>query len=294
MRYLLIYIFVIIIIYWSVTIVRTPPTNFPVGEIFLVDEGESLRSVSKRLEDKHIIKSAILFRVWLSFEGKDKNLQLGYYTFDKPLVLGAVLKRMTVTGPDMPLTKATIPEGSTSKEIATIIKNVLPSISIDKFMQIVSDKKADGYLFPSTYFLLPSSDEEKIIDKMLANFNKEYDENFKYRIIPKDLKDKNEIISLAAILEGEAKSKEDMKIVSGILQKRLALNMALQVDVAPETYKTKGVPIIPVSNPGSVAITSVFEPMSTGYLFYLTGRDGKMYYAKTFAEHKLNIKKYLK
>lgn len=275
-------------------ITHTVPEKFPVGAVFLVDEGESLRSISTRLEEKHIILSALWFRAWLSFEGKDRHLQLGYYLFEKPMSLGAILKRMTVSGPDMPLAKITIPEGSTTNEIAGTVKEILPTISTKKFLEVVSEKKANGYLFPSTYFLLPSSNEEKIVEKMLATFDEKYNDSFKKKIIPKVLKDKNEIISLSAILEGEAKGEVDKKTVSGILQKRLSIGMPLQVDVAPDTYKLKGVPSVAISNPGLIAIGAVFDPTFTDYLYYLTGRDGKMYYAKTFEEHKKNIQKYLR
>jgi UPF0755 protein len=53
-------------------------------------------------------------------------------------------------------------------------------------------------------------------------------------------------------------------------------------------------PAVPINNPGLVAIDAVLHPTTTSYLFYLTGKDGKMYYAKTFEEHKRNIQKYLR
>jgi UPF0755 protein len=101
-------------------------------------------------------------------------------------------------------------------------------------------------------------------------------------------------VVLASILEGEAKSLEDMKVVSGILQKRMKMGMALQVDVAPETYKVRGLPRTPINNPGVNALDAALHPTETEYLYYITGNDGKMYYAKTFTEHKKNIQKYLK
>jgi UPF0755 protein len=74
----------------------------------------------------------------------------------------------------------------------------------------------------------------------------------------------------------------------------MRIGMPLQVDVAMETYKEKGLPKKPINNPGLVAITAVLNPVYTEYLYYITGNDGEMYYAKTFNDHKRNIAKYLK
>jgi UPF0755 protein len=275
-------------------ITRVVPVDFPIGKTFIIEEDESLRSISVRLEKDHYISSALLFRLWVSSIGGDRHVQLGGYFFDKPYVLGAIVKKLTSGKSDMPLVSVTIPEGSTSYEVATLIKKVLPNFSIDIFGEKVFAQNADGRLFPSTYFLLPSTTEERIVSIMTNTFEKKYAEEFKGATLPQPLKNREEIISLAAILEGEAKTPEDMQIVAGILLKRLDKNMALQVDVAPETYKTKGLPITIINNPGIVAMHAVFNPISTDYLFYLTGKDGTMHYAKTFTEHKQNIKKYLK
>ncbi len=272
---------------------KTTPDNFPTGESFLVDEGESLKSVSERLETGNIIHSALFFRTWTSFLGKDKDLQLGYYKFDKPMSLGKVVDMMFVVGPSDPLIKITIPEGSTDKEIADIVKKALPNISVDLFGEYISKIDGTGKLFPETYFLLPSSNEKKVIDKMISLFNKRYASFSDYEK-PKVINGDKEVLTLASILEGEANNKEDMQIVSGILLKRLEIKMPLQVDVAKETYKTRGLPFIPINNPGFDSIYAVYNPTKTDYLYYITGKDGKMYYAKTFDEHKRNIKKYLK
>jgi UPF0755 protein len=70
--------------------------------------------------------------------------------------------------------------------------------------------------------------------------------------------------------------------------------MRLQVDVAENTYKERGLPVVPINNPGVVAIEAVFHPKESPYLYYLTGKDGRMYYAKTYEDHKKNIQKYLR
>ena len=70
--------------------------------------------------------------------------------------------------------------------------------------------------------------------------------------------------------------------------------MPLQVDVAPETYKIKGLPKSPIGNPGLEAIVATIRPQSSPYFYYLHDKDGIVHYAKNFTEHKKNILKYLK
>lgn len=268
------------------------PSTFPVGERFTVGEGESLASISERLEDEHIVSSALFFRLWISTIGRDKHIGLGVYEFTTPLPLGLVVAKI-VRGPDEPLILVTIPEGYTSEEIAQTFKKVLPNFSAEAFITKVKEEKLDGYLFPSTYYPLPSDTENDIIARLNSAFERQYAKFFNHLPYPSGIKSKNDVVSLAAILEGEAKTPEDMKIVSGILQKRLEKGMRLQVDVAPVTYKQAGLPQVPINNPGFVAIEAVFKPVETPYLYYLTGKDGTMHYAKTFEEHKKNIQKYL-
>lgn len=275
------------------TLMLGVPTDFPGKVRFEVMEGESLYSMSTRLEDERIIRSALLFRGWISLLKRDKRIGLGVYEFDAPLGLGRVVYKF-VKGPDEPLLSVTIPEGSTTKQIADLVKKALPNFSVDRFGEIVYEKKLDGYLFPATYYPLPSYTEEDVIRAMKDTFEREYGKRFGNLRLPETLPTRNDVISLAAILEGEAKTPEDMKIIAGILQKRLTKGMRLQVDVAEVTYKTAGVPEQPISNPGTVAIDAVFHPIDTPYLYYLTGKDGKMYYAKTYEEHKRNIQKYLR
>jgi UPF0755 protein len=129
---------------------------------------------------------------------------------------------------------------------------------------------------------------------MVSTFEKRYASTFDAKKLPEPLTIRDEVISLASILEGEAKTEEDMRIVAGILLARLKYGMPLQVDAAPETYKTKGIPPIPINNPGMMSLLAVFNPTNSQYLFYLTGKDGAMHYAKTYDEHKRNIRKYLR
>lgn len=283
-----------ILFVWSYFGINSIPPHFPVGGSFVVEEDESIRSVSARLEDGGFINSAFLFRAWVSFFGHDKSVQLGGYQFNEKYSLQGLVNKLVYERPDLPLVKVTFPEGSTTEEMAQLLHVALPAIATSTFVAEVLKQSAHGVLFPSTYFLLPSTNESRAITIFRDTFESKYKKEFALAEIPEVLKNRNEIITLASILEGEAQSDVDKRMVAGILLKRMEKKMPLQVDVAMETYKTKGLPQSPINNPGIASIKAVFNPIQSQYLFYITGNDGKMYYAKTFEEHKRNIVKYLK
>lgn len=189
----------------------------------------------------------------------------------------------------------------------------------------------DGYIFPETYMFLPNAPLQQVIntmrykfyDSLKILFSEEAKELGIYSLSAKEFKLKDyfnddnktinlnkrftvvsdigtttltikDVIIMASYLEGEANNEKDMKIVAGVLWTRLKLNYPLQIDAATSTYKNKGLTKYPINNPGLIAIKSAISPISTGAIYYITGRDGNMYYAKTYDEHLKNINKYLR
>jgi UPF0755 protein len=147
-------------------------------------------------------------------------------------------------------------------------------------------------------------------------------DNFKLKIKSLDNEIKNfnkplsDIIKMASIIEEEGKTKESREIISGILWKRISLKMPLQVDSSFKyingkvtsnlttedlkidspynSYIKLGLPPTPISNPGLMAIKATISPKNSPYLYFLTGKDGNMYYSISFDEHVINKQKYLK
>ncbi len=261
---------------------------------FTINEGESLKSLSKRLGDSGLVTSPIFLRLYLSFNGKDRKVQLGEYQFSGTLSIFGLAKEITETGPKSPLLSVTVPEGSTSQEVFQIFVKALPSLDYATFFELVKTREAEGKLFPSTYHLLPSYKESNLITLVTNVYLKKVTPILRETELPKPLATENDVLTLASIVEGEANTEKDMRIVAGILLERMRIGMPLQVDVATSTYKVKGLPLVPINNPGLTSITAVINPTYTDYLYYITGKDGLMYYAKTFNDHKRNIQKYLK
>jgi UPF0755 protein len=261
---------------------------------FTINEGESLKSLSNRLGEAGLVSSPVVLRMYLSFNDKDRKVQLGEYEFSDSVSLFGVAREITDKGPKNPLLSVTVPEGSTSLEVFELFQKALPKLNKDTFLETVNNKEANGKLFPSTYHLLPSYNENVVIDLMTNIYVKKVTPIFASQVAKAPLTGEGDVLILASILEGEANREKDMQIVAGILLKRMVIGMPLQVDVAMETYKKRGLPKNPINNPGLLSIEAVLNPIYSDYLYYITGKDGLMYYAKTFDEHKRNISKYLK
>lgn len=293
-------------------VVWKTPRDFPVHTIVSVQPGESLETVTQKFTTLRIIRSPFVFRSLVILLGGEKKVTAGDYLLtdkDSPLTLAW---RIIEGKFGMEPVKVTIPEGLNNEEISTIIAKklvVFDAISFEK-----EAVKKEGYLFPDTYFFPPTAKPQEVIDRMTNNFNE------KIKTIESDIqsfgKSVSDVVIMASILEGEAKDTESRQIVAGILWKRIALGMPLQVDAtfkyingkdssnltlddlkidnAYNTYTNRGLPPTPINNPGIDALLAAVTPTKTDYLYFLTGKDGKMYYAKTFEQHKANKVKYLK
>lgn len=206
---------------------------------------------------------------------------------------------------------------------------LIDDFSKKNILEKIKDK--EGYLFPETYLFLPNVYLDQVINQLSNHFynnlkNIFINERNELGIYALDLREFNindyfnddnkeinlkkrftiinnvgtttvtikDIITMASFLEGEANNEEAMRKVSGILWNRLKLNYPLQIDAATSTYKEKGFTKSPINNPGNIAIRAAINPINTGDIFYITGNDGNMYYAKDYKTHLDNINKYLR
>lgn len=170
----------------------------------------------------------------------------------------------------------------------------------------------EGYLFPDTYRVYMNSTVVEIVTKMLGNF----DSKWKSLSSIKNQSGLNmyEVVTLASIVSEEGKTIEDKKMIAGVFLNRLSSNIALQsdptvnyvtkkvtdnpslddisLDSPYNTYKNRGLPPGPISNPGLDDLIAVLQPTKHNYYYFLNTKDGKLIYSKTFEEHKANRIKY--
>ena len=276
------------------------PKSFPAGKVIKIEEGVSTARIVAQLKSMGIVKTTWPLSFMLKVSRKEKDINSGYYVFDKPLSMFGVAIRIIKGDFNVKMTKVTVREGSTLKDIAEIFSQ-FENFNKDDFL--TAAKNMEGYLFPDTYFFPQYADAGEIIKVMRNNFkNKAGDVS-------------SEVIIMASLIEKEVANKSDRRIVSGILWKRLNIGMPLQVDaVFPyiigkksseltledlkidspyNTYLYKGLPPYPIGNPGIDAIEAALNPADSAYFYYLSDKAGNTHYAVSIDEHKTNKKKYL-
>lgn len=296
-------------IFFIIINIFVSPKNFPTQTILTINSGDSLQKITEQLYNEKIIRSKFIFRSYIIVKGGEKNIIAGDYLLSKKQGSLSLANRFTEGLFGLNDIRITIPEGWNVFQIADYLEKTLIKFNKDEFLSLAI--KDEGYLFPDTYFVSPTIKEKTLVDLMRNNFESKVSKIEDINNSDKPLED---IIKMASILEGEAKPK-DRRMVAGILWKRLSLGMPLQVDASfvyingkntfqlslddlkidspYNTYRYKGLPPTPISNPGVDSIVAAINPEKTNYLYFLTGKDGNMHYAKTFDEHKRNKELYL-
>lgn len=301
--YFAVFIFILFIalmtfVVWQIFV---PVKNFPINKTFEITKEESGQVIFSKLKEEGYIRNVFFAKVASRFFNRNKFYR-GEYVFDKPQSTYNIVFSITSRPPSLAVL---IPEGFTKKQVADRLEKYIKRFDKKDFLQ----KAEEGYLFPETYFFYSYYTNDELL--------KEFSDRFNQNVLEKlgKLPTKEEII-IASMIEREAKDPEDMKIISGIIRNRLSINMPLQIDATVmygkgvwkdrvlyrdlrkeseyNTYTKTGLPIAPISNPGLNAISAALFPAKTKYMYYITGRDGKMYYAETHQEHLKNIAKYLR
>ncbi len=289
-----------------------PPTDFLPRTYFVVAPGATLSATAGELRDKHLLRSPFWFKVWSTLLVGGKGIKAGEYYFVEPVSTPRLAWRLTHAQYKLVPIKVLLPEGSSVLQMAAILQKTLPHFAAAKFL--AAAKGREGYLFPDTYFILPTQNEAEIMEALSGNFQK------KVALLEKELRmfrrPLAQVIIMASLVEEEARTEETRRKVAGILWKRLDAGMALQVDaVFPyifgnrpydltllddlmidspyNTYRYKGLPPTPITNPGLAAIRDTLSPLATPYWFYLSDKGGMMHYARTHDEHLANRAKYL-
>jgi UPF0755 protein len=297
-----------ILVYVLPKVFNTPTKDFPTGTTFTITEGMTINEITQLLGNNRVVKSPLYLYIMLTEDSRDTRVQAGEYTFTKPLTTREVTEAITHGEYLSPLITVTLPEGFKARDIYKYLPDNFKREPITLF------EEKEGYLFPDTYFITSRMTAEEFRTLLL----KTSAERFAVLIQNTNTSklSEHEIITLASIIEREAKDLESKKMVSGILQNRLRLGMPLQVDAVFDylldkesaeltiddlemdspfnTYKNTGLPPAPISNPGEESIDAVLNPTPSKYLYYLTDEAGVFHYAETFEEHKQNKNRYLK
>jgi len=322
----LVFFFIIVVAFWF--IISVVSGNGANSKTFVIVEGQGVNEISNELYDANLIKSKFVFETWLWLKKAESKVIAGVYEIPKDISIRH-LANLFVIGPGQSQYAVTLLEGWTR----SLMLNTLEEAELDgdRFMSLsskASDWKKDydfladapstasleGYIFPDTYFVDGSTTEEGLIKKTLNNFGKKLNQDIRDEI-ERQGKTIFEVVTLASIIEREVPDSEDKKMVADIFIKRLDADIGLQsdatvnyvtgkglaqpsyadleIDSPYNTYKYRGLPPGPISNPGIDSIKAVVYPTPNDYYYFLTTKNGEVIYSKNYEEHLNNKAKYL-
>jgi UPF0755 protein len=294
----------------------TGPSN-----IVYIKPKTSVQDIAKALREAGIIQSRWAFLALAYIQGSLTRLHAGEYEFARGTSLLEILRKLEAG--KVVTHQVTIPEGFTAQDIARLLAGER-LVDVDRFMALSKDANfaesvgvpadsLEGYLFPDTYRLTRGMEEEEILRIMVARFR---------QAVPKDIAeqaqqvglDVHSAVTLASLIEKEARLNTERPMVAAVFYNRLRRNMPLQSDptavygavdpphkITPldlrrqspyNTYLIAGLPPGPIANPGLASIVAALNPAPVDFLYFVAKNDGSHFFSRTLEEHSQAVRKY--
>jgi len=286
-----------------------------------VPKGASTREIGEALADAGVVPNATMFRLQTRLMDADGALRAGVYDLATGMPYDLVIQKLE-SGPPVTYVTVTIPEGWVIGQIASRLEEVagIPEEEFSKLARVGAKEFAaehpylrdaykgslEGYLFPKTYRFREGTTAREAIDVMLGQFDKEIAQ-VDTTGVEKAGFSLSQIVTVASIIEREARIPSERPLVSSVIYNRLERGMRLQMCATVEyvlpgsrlrlttretrtpspynTYLHKGLTPGPISNPGLASLKAAASPADTEFIFYvLTGKDGSQTYASNAAD----------
>jgi UPF0755 protein len=279
-----------------------------------IPAGSSFSSAIDSLAHAGVISAPRIFRLYASARGRDRDLKAGTYVFRDGSSWNAVLDALT-RGKGLVHT-VTIPEGFALGAIAPLLGRAL-SVPPESIVVAASDSALrrrldvptptlEGYLFPDTYTFAEGTTPQEAVRMLVSTFEKVWKPEWDARLQALAMS-RHDIITLASIIEKEARLAEERPVISAVYHNRLKIGMLLQADPTVQyalgkhvdrvlfkdlevdsrynTYKHPGLPPGPIASPGAASIEAALYPASVPYLYFVAHPDGHHEFRQTFSEH---------
>lgn len=293
-----------------------------------IPSGSTINSISNILYENELIKNKTMFKALVKVSNKASSIKAGKYLLNQSYSNSGIIDLLASGKIYQDGVKITIPEGSTSKEIVSILvnKKLGEKSRYDELINKPEEFKAEfeflndkginsleGFLYPDTYYFNEEDSEDEILLGMLKRFSDECVGKVQEDIEKSD-KSLQEIITMASIVEKEAVLDEDRPLIASVFYNRIKIGMPLQSDATIQyifekrkkivtykdlkidspynSYKNKGLPPTPIANPGIKSIEAVLNPADTDYLYFVAKMDGGNNYSTNYQDHLKYVKEY--
>jgi len=299
-----------------------PPSKEKVWREVEVTEGMSFKAIATALQKEGIIRYRGYFELIGRLEGISRKVRVGYYGLSTNMSLWEVLDSLR-NGKIIEY-EVVIPEGYNLYQIGWTLSGTPLIADPQDFIQLVKNREyvhslgieadsLEGYLYPDTYYLPKGIKLEDIPKRMIQRYKAVFSDSYKSRA--KELGyTEHQIVTLASIVEKEAKVSSERKLIAAVYHNRLKQGMRLQADPTAvygtkawitkvtsqdlkrrspyNTYLHKGLPPGPIANPGEAAILATLYPDNVDYLFFVARGDGSHFFSRDFDTHEKNIGRY--
>jgi UPF0755 protein len=291
--------------FWAYRELQSPVTHAQENQYIEIPRGSSTDTIIARLQDAGVIRRTWPLRLYIRLTGAGPRLKAGEYRFPSPISPLGVLHKLEEG--EQRLNRLTVVEGWTRWDIAELLARI-PELKLSgppEALALLDDtslirdldpraQNLEGYLFPDTYSFPPDSDARQVVETMVRRFREVWTELQAKHGPP--ARTPREILTIASLVETEAKLKEERPLVASVIYNRLARGMALGVDSSViyasklagkwrddgkvylsdlerdspyNTRKVRGLPPGPIASPGASAIEAALRPAQTNYLYYV-------------------------
>ncbi len=286
----------------------------------IIPKGSTIKTISTILEKENIIKDALIFELYCKLNEKADRIKAGKYSLNNSMNVPDIVDKLVSGDALIDTLTFTIPEGYNLAQIIEKISNLgivskeeveaamdEKKYRYDFLIQIPDrEKKLEGYLFPDTYEIYKETNAEAIVDKLLGRFDDVFAEEYRNRAKELNMT-VDQVITLASIIEREAKLDTERKTISAVFHNRLEKKMMLQscatvqyllkeqkeeltykdleIDSPYNTYKHAGLPPGPIASPGFKAIEAALYPENVDFLYFFTKNDNSHVFSKSYSEH---------
>ena len=292
-----------------------------------VQSDMSAQDIADTLKAEGFIQSTTWFRIVAKVTGQDNSLKEGEYIMDSHMSLQQMLGKLTSGKSEA--ARLVIPEGYTVWQIAKAVAQ-LGTISEADFLAAAKDTSqlypymqgnrsnvtfpTEGFLFPDTYFIPNNATAQDVVAMMLRNFDHRLTPAMKEKIAAKHLSI-YQFVTLASLVEKEAKFDADRPLIASVFLNRLQTHMKLQSDASISyamgshkaaysiaetqydspynTYMYEGLPPGAIGNPGLDSMNAILDAPQTSYLYFVADGEGHNYFATTYEDHMKNVEAHM-
>jgi UPF0755 protein len=280
----------------------------------VIPPGATFRVAADSLHRAGVIGSTRLFRLYASLRGHDRRIRAGAYVMKRGMSWPAVVSALT-QGTGL-IHTVTIPEGYAIADIAPLLARTL-GVEQDSVLAATRDSATrerlgvptptiEGYLFPDTYSFPDGTTGRAAVEAMVKRFEQVWQPEWNAKLEKLALS-RHDIVTLASIVEKEAKVPAERPVIAAVYLNRLRIGMKLQADPTVQyalgrhsarlfykdlrvdspynTYEHAGLPPGPIASPGRASIVASLDPAAVPYRYFVAHPDGHHEFHVDFASH---------